>query len=145
MSEQNNAYTFLRIRTCVLTLHGSTSLPHAITQVRRDLQRSPRPASCSEQVVVEQAARGHIQVGSEYLQGWRILQPPWVTCSLRCLTTLTARNKLLYQVRISDVPTHLYCLLSFHRARLRTVWLHLPCALPSAAAQQGASPGATSP
>ena len=121
-------------RTWVLTVHRSTSLPHEITQVGRDLQRSPHPASCSERLTVKEAARGLMPVGSEYLQGRRILQPPWATCLLHCLTTLTAKNKLLYQVRISHVPTHLYCLLSFHCVPLRRVWLHLLCTLPSVAA-----------
>lgn len=36
-----------------LTLQQSSSLPHETPQVGRDLQRSPHPASCSEQVVEE--------------------------------------------------------------------------------------------
>lgn len=156
---EQNAYASLRIRSvakgkpscAVLGLafwHG-TKVPcchmksHRWDRTSRGHLRQP---SCSEQATVEQAARGLMRVGSAYLQGWRILQPPWATRSLQCLTTLTATNKLLYQVRTSHVPTHLYCLFSFHCAPLRGAWLHLLCSLPSVAAyDRGVPPEDTSP
>jgi len=48
------------------------SVLHRMAEVGRDLWRSSGPSPLLKQDHLEQVAQDHVQMASEYLQGWRL-------------------------------------------------------------------------
>lgn len=80
---------------------------YRVAEIGRYLSYVVQPL-CSKQGWLELVAQGHVKVGFQYLQGWRLGN------LLQCLTTLRKKNEFLIFSEFSCVSVCAHCHFSLH-------------------------------
>jgi len=94
-----------------IILNFTESHNHRMLGVGRDLERSSSWIPLLEQEHLGQVTQERVQAGFEYLQRWRLHNPPWAACST-VLSLSLWKSFVSYLSGTSYVPGFIHCPLS---------------------------------